>query len=208
MLAGKNPLVGMNDDELGPRFPPTSNAYPEMLQRVAHRAAAELDFPFVQKGAATYCFVSGPNYESKAECRFLRNSAGGDCVGMSTVPEIVAAHHSGMKVLCLSLITNKVLFEGTEGPDASHEEVLEAVQERSVQLQTLVKMIVSIFDKEVLPSLPDLPPVTLDVVLGPNKSSSPSSCSAKLLLGIPVHCWMQSAALLAAGIVIGTRIQK
>jgi len=202
MLAGKNPLVGINDDELGPRFPPTSNAYPEMLQKVAHRAASELDFKFVQKDAATYCFVSGPNYESKAECRFLRNGAGGDCVGMSTVPEIVAAHHSGMKVLCLSLITNKVLFEGTEGPDASHEEVLEAVQERSLQLQTLVKTIVSIFEKEVLPSLPDLPPVTLDVV-GPKSSSS----SAKLL-GIPAHCWLQSAALVAVGIVLGNRIQK
>ena len=81
---------------------------------------------------------------------------------MSTIPEVVAAHHCNMQVLCLSLITNKVIMEGDEGrPVASHAEVLEAVAKRSVQMQSLVKNIIKALDKEVLPNLPDLPPVDL-----------------------------------------------
>jgi purine-nucleoside phosphorylase len=76
----QNPLVGPNDDEMGPRFPATSNAYPESLRAAAKHAADELGIDFL-KTHGTYCFVSGPQYESKAECRFLR-SLGGDCVGM------------------------------------------------------------------------------------------------------------------------------
>lgn len=94
-LAGKNPLVGPNDDEMGPRFPPTSNAYNENLRAAALKAAKELDMNFVRP-SGTYCFVSGPMYESKAECRFLK-MLGGDTVGMSTVPEVVTAHHCNMQ---------------------------------------------------------------------------------------------------------------
>lgn len=155
MLAGKNPLVGPNDDEMGPRFPATSNAYPESLRIAATHAAKELGIDFLIPHG-TYCFVSGPQYESKAECRFLR-SLGGDAVGMSTVPEIVTAHHCDMKTLCLSLITNKVVMDGDEGaPVATHQEVLEAVNKRSKQMQTLVKEIVKQIDKEVLRKLPPL----------------------------------------------------
>jgi purine-nucleoside phosphorylase len=159
-LAGKNPLIGPNDDELGPRFPATSNCYPEDLRALALRAAKELEMNFVHSHG-TYCFVSGPMYESKAECRFLR-SLSGDAVGMSTIPEIVAAHHCNMQTLCLSLITNKVVMTGDEGqPVATHAEVLEAVGKRSVQMQTLVREIVALAREEVLPTLPPLRKVSL-----------------------------------------------
>lgn len=159
-LAGKNPLIGPNDDELGPRFPPTSNAYDETLRAIAVKSANELNYSFVHSHG-TYCFVSGPMYESKAECRFL-HTLGGDTVGMSTIPEVVTAHHCDLKVLCLSLVTNKVIMTGDEGsPVASHAEVLEAVDKRSIELQSLVKQIVLNVSKDLLPKLPQLKPVSL-----------------------------------------------
>ena len=87
---------------------------------------------------ATYCFVSGPSYESRAECRFLR-SVGGDSVGMSTVPEIIAAKHVGMQILCLSMITNKVIIERRANSiHASHEEVLQSVKTAGDRMMKLV----------------------------------------------------------------------
>lgn len=87
----------------------------------------------------------------------------GDCVGMSTVPEVVAGHHCNMQVLCLSLVTNKVIMEGDEGqPVATHAEVLEAVGKRSVQMQKLVAHIVEKLDEGFLHNLEMLPPVNLD----------------------------------------------
>ena len=84
LLAGsKNPLVGPNDNELGPRFPATSNAYDPVLQKVVIDAANECNLRDVLRTDGTYCFVSGPNYESRKECQFLR-MIGGDAVGMST----------------------------------------------------------------------------------------------------------------------------
>lgn len=156
MLAGKNPLIGPNDDELGPRFPATSNCYTDDLRTIAQKAAKEMGFDHFLVPHGTYCFVSGPMYESKAECRFLR-MLGGDAVGMSTVPEIVTAHHCNLQTLCLSLITNKVVMTGDEGaPVASHEEVLQAVGERSEQMQALVKQIVTNIQCDVVPKLPPL----------------------------------------------------
>eukprot|EP01083_Nonionella_stella_P115745 343496_1 len=136
---------------------------------------------FVRKNG-TYCFVSGPMYESKAECRFLKQS-GGDCVGMSTVPEIVAAHHSGMKVLCLSLVTNKVVISGDEGPPASHEEVLDAVNLRSRQIQGLVKEIAAMLhDGGFFEKMTDLPEINLDTT--EKKSMLENLRSYYLLLGL------------------------
>jgi purine-nucleoside phosphorylase len=84
LLAGsKNPLIGPNDEELGPRFPATSNAYDPLLQQVVADAARVCNLTQVLHTDGTYCFVSGPNYESKKECQFLR-MIGGDAVGMST----------------------------------------------------------------------------------------------------------------------------
>lgn len=202
-LAGKNPLIGPNDAELGPRFPATSNAYDEDLRVAAKHAAETHNLNFL-KPHGTYCFVSGPMYESKAECRLLR-TLGGDAVGMSTIPEIVAAHHCNMKTLCLSLITNKVVMVGDEGaPVATHQEVLEAVAKRSVQMQTLVKQIVATMKIEILPKLPDLPVVSLEVSEGMEKrfygkKSSPELDVTQLVLG---------GALVATGALIALLAQK
>mmetsp|Transcript_16940 Transcript_16940/g.38866 ORF Transcript_16940/g.38866 Transcript_16940/m.38866 type:complete len:353 (-) Transcript_16940:3637-4695(-) len=167
-LAGNNPLVGPNDADLGPRFPPTSNAYNEDLRKTAKKAADELGIDFL-KTHGTYCFVSGPMYESKAECRFLRN-LGGDCVGMSTIPEVVTAHHCGIQVLTLSLVTNMVVMEGDEGaPVANHAEVLEAVGARSIQMQGLVKKIIEVLGREGLHKIEDLPVVNLQRAVDQHK---------------------------------------
>jgi purine-nucleoside phosphorylase len=187
MLAGKNPLVGHNDAELGPRYPPASNAFDPKLQDDVLKSAMKLDMCSFVRENGTYCFVSGPMYESKAECKFLR-TIGGDCVGMSTVPEIVAAHHSGLKVICLSLITNKVVVSGDEGPPASHEEVLEAVPTRSVQIQGLVKDIVKSLNEDgVLDAMPDLACIDLEAysVDRVKKLGKMCSCPYALVTGIP-----------------------
>ncbi|GMI55461.1 hypothetical protein ScalyP_jg3444 [Parmales sp. scaly parma] len=145
-LASKNCLVGPNDDELGPRFPPMSNAYDKELQEVVVKTAKELKFDFIRENG-TYCFVSGPMYESAAESRFLQ-SIGGDTVGMSTIPEVVAAHHCGIQVLVMSLVTNKVVMPGDDGPAANHLEVLDAVNMRGDQIQKLVKETVANLSKK------------------------------------------------------------
>jgi purine-nucleoside phosphorylase len=190
-LAGNNPLIGPNDDELGPRFPATSNAYDEVVRGMATSAAERLGYAHFVRSHGTYCFVSGPMYESKAECRFLR-LLGGDLVGMSTVPEIVAAHHCNMKTLCLSLVTNKVVMEGDVGaPVASHEEVLEAVATRSVQMQRLVTAIVETLSVEYLPYLPALPPVDLTVPI----MQPPQQPSFFLTLArVPFQAWSSTFA--------------
>lgn len=90
----------------------------------------------------TYCFVSGPTYETPSECRFLMSV--GDAVGMSTVPEIIAARHCGMAVLGLSLMTNKAVLPGDAGSGhASHEEVLAATKLSTAYMEGLVCSIVS-----------------------------------------------------------------
>ena len=197
-MAGKNALIGPNDDELGPRFPPTSDMYPEDLRDVAYKSADELGLNFVRKEGACYCFASGPMYESKAECRFMR-SLGGDAVGMSTIPELTAAHHCGMKILCLSLITNKVIISGDEGPAASHAEVLEAVEKRAIKMQSLAKTIVFYLNMEILPALPELPPVNLTV---------PKNCLHKHIFGVPLHCYLTSGVFLAAVALVTSKATR
>lgn len=201
-LAGKNALVGPNDDEMGPRFPPTSNAYNEELREAAMKAAKNLKLDFV-KSHGTYCFVSGPMYESKAECRFLR-MLGGDTVGMSTAPEAVTAHHCNMQVLVLSMVTNKVVMEGDEGPVASHAEVLEAVQMRSVQMQSLVKGIIEVLSKDnLLEKFPELPPVSLHNGKFKTAPSSESSSS-----GLDSQTLVVGAVCLAAGVLFGSLAKR
>lgn len=151
-------------------------------------------------------------YESRAECRFLR-SLGGDAVGMSTVPEIVSAHHCNMAVLCLSLITNKVVMAGDEdesdhGAVANHAEVLDAVQKRASQIQELVKKTVEIIGRDVLPTLPDLPQVSLDTPDhgdGQNDKSITSDSLNKRALNLGNHMLL-SALLVAAGAFIGAAV--
>ena len=173
------------------------------------KAATNLGFTdFVRKNGL-YCFVSGPMYESKAECKFLA-SIGGSAVGMSTVPEIIAAHHCGMKVLCLSLITNKVIFTGDEGPAASHEEVLNSVEKRAVQVQSLVQEIVKILsDSGTLEKMDDLPPVNLNAMARKeNASASMTLCPYHLAvraIRAPLHCLVMGSALLVICAVVGSK---
>ena len=210
-LAGKNPLIGPNDDELGPRFPATSNAYDEPLRTTAKHAAEKLGISFFHPHG-TYCFVSGPMYESKAECRLLR-MLGGDCVGMSTIPEIVAAHHCNMKTLCLSLITNQVVMTGDEGaPVASHAEVLEAVAQRSIQMQTLVRQIVATIKDEYLPKLPPLRQVSLfitdDLKLKFHRERSRSFTESSDRRFLNLSMIVTGCALIGTGMVVGMLMRR
>jgi purine-nucleoside phosphorylase len=142
-IAGNQPLRGENNDELGPRFPAMSDAYDPVLQEIVLEAADALNLNSRVRPNGTYCFVSGPCYETKVECRFLR-SIGGDSVGMSTVPEVIAAKHCGMKILGLSLITNKVVVDTTrETVHASHAEVLAAVNASGLHVEAIVKKIIT-----------------------------------------------------------------
>lgn len=142
VIAGNHPLRGLNNDSMGPRFPSVSDAYDEVLQDKVLSISEKLKLKSIMRPNATYCFVSGPSYESMAECRFLR-LIGGDSVGMSTVPEIIAAKHAGMKILCLSLVTNKVVCVKNEFAPASHQEVLEAVEASGKHVESIVKAFIS-----------------------------------------------------------------
>jgi purine-nucleoside phosphorylase len=116
-LSGYNPLVGPNDERLGPRFPDMSHAYDPGLLQVL-RASAKAEGIALREGV--YASLSGPTYETPAEIRMLR-TLGADAVGMSTVPEVIVASHMGVKVLGVSCITN--LAAGMSTQKLSHEEV-------------------------------------------------------------------------------------
>ena len=119
-LQGSNPLVGPNDDSLGPRFPDMSEAYSREYRETAKRVAAELCV-FMPEGV--YAAMLGPSYETPAEIRYLR-AIGADVVGMSTVPEAIVANHIGMKVVGISCVTN--MAAGViPHQKINHEEVLE-----------------------------------------------------------------------------------
>ncbi len=130
-LFGANPLRGWNDGDLGPRFPDLSDAYATELRALAARAA---DAAGITVSEGVYAGLAGPSYETPAEIEMLRR-LGGDAVGMSTVPEVIAANHMGARVLGISCITN--LAAGMSGAVLTHEEVTETtqrVQETFVEL--------------------------------------------------------------------------
>ncbi|TDJ19637.1 MAG: purine-nucleoside phosphorylase [Gammaproteobacteria bacterium] len=115
-LLGDSPLIGPNDDSLGPRFPDMSQPYDEELRAVARTAASELRI-VLREGV--YVAVTGPNLETRAEYRFLRG-IGADVVGMSTVPEVIAAVHMSMRVLGVSIITDACLPDALKVVDVAH----------------------------------------------------------------------------------------
>jgi purine-nucleoside phosphorylase len=117
-LQGQNPLTGPNDDRCGPRFPHMSQAYSKPYREIALRAAHRLGKTVYQ---GVYAGLLGPSYETPAEIRYLR-TIGADLVGMSTIPEVIAARHMGIKVLAISCVTN--MAAGISDEVLSHEGVL------------------------------------------------------------------------------------
>ena len=121
-FAGVNPLRGPNVDDLGPRFPDMTEAYPATLRNIAKDVADERG-QLLQEGV--YLFLSGPTYETPAEIRAFR-TLGADAVGMSTVPEVIAMSHMGIPCLGISCITN--MAAGVLNQKLSHIEVMETTQ--------------------------------------------------------------------------------
>lgn len=117
-LMGANPLTGPNEERLGPRFPDMSEVYSRRLRTLADAVAAERGIPLAH---GVYVAVAGPSYETPAEIRFLR-TIGAHAVGMSTVPEAIAARHMGLEVLGISCITN--MAAGVLPQPLDHAEVM------------------------------------------------------------------------------------
>lgn len=135
-LLGDNPLIGPNDDSLGPRFPDMSEPYSQELITKAESIARELGIK-VQKGV--YVAMQGPNLETRAEYRFLR-TIGADAVGMSTVPENIVAVHMGMKVFGVSIITDEC-FPDTLKP-ITLEEVIAVANKAEPKMTAIMKELV------------------------------------------------------------------
>ncbi|TNE72324.1 purine-nucleoside phosphorylase [bacterium] len=136
-LLGDNPLIGPNDDEMGARFPDMSEPYSHSLIDLAEKVALK---NAVRMHHGVYVAVTGPNLETKAEYRFLR-ALGADVVGMSTVPEVISAVHSGMKVLGFSVITDEC-FPDSLVP-VSMAEILEAAD---IAQPKMTKIIVGVLE--------------------------------------------------------------
>jgi xanthosine phosphorylase len=135
-LTGTNPLVGPNDDALGPRFPSLRDAYDPDLRTALHATAGELGIPLAD---GVYLAVSGPTFETPAEIRAFR-TLGADAVGMSTVPETIVARHAGMRVAAISTITN--LAEGMSSEPLSHEQTLHDARRAAGDLSRLIEAFV------------------------------------------------------------------
>jgi purine-nucleoside phosphorylase len=135
-LMGDNPLIGPNDDRLGTRFPDMSEPYDRGLLELARQCATDERLP-VQKGV--YVAVTGPNLETRAEYRFLRQ-IGADVVGMSTVPEVIVAVHAGLRVLGFSVVTDMCLPDNLRA--VTHEEIIAVANEAERKLRGLVHRIV------------------------------------------------------------------
>ena len=137
-LSGLNPLIGPNEDALGPRFPNMCGIYTPGMIETASKAAAELDFE-LKRGV--YLYMPGPSYETPAEIR-MAERIGADVVGMSTVPEAIAAAHMGMRILGISCIAN--MAAGITGQPLKHEEVLAAAARIKTRFASLIRRIVEV----------------------------------------------------------------
>ena len=136
-LSMDNPLRGPNEGSLGPRFYDMSDGYSARLRKLAQKAGADLGIPLRE---GVYALMGGPNYETPAEIRMLR-TMGADAVGMSTVPEVLAAVHAGMEVLGISCVTN--MAAGVLDQPLNHEEVIETAAKVRRDFIALVRKIVS-----------------------------------------------------------------
>ncbi len=135
-LLGDNPLIGINDETLGPRFPDMSQPYDAGLRAIAREAAIDLQVPLRE---GVYVGIPGPNLETRAEYRMLR-VIGGDVVGMSTVPEVIVANHAGMRVMGVSIITDQCLPDALEA--VSLERIIAVAKKAEPSLTRLVTRVV------------------------------------------------------------------
>ncbi len=131
-LLGDNPLIGSNDDSLGPRFPDMSSSYDPALREIARDVAREMKLTLRE---GVYVAVPGPNLETAAEYRFLR-TIGADVVGMSTVPEVIVAVHGGMRTLGVSIITDECLPDALDPADI--DKIIATAQAAEPNLTRLV----------------------------------------------------------------------
>lgn len=136
-LTSQNPLIGPNEAEFGERFPDMSEAYSKKLIALAKKVAAKEQVKVVE---GVYAGVLGPSYETPAEIRFL-DMIGADAVGMSTVPEVIVARHSGLDVLGISCISN--MAAGISEHSLTHDEVIETTEMIKAQFLKLVKGIIN-----------------------------------------------------------------
>jgi len=136
-LIGENPLRGLNDSRLGPRFPDMTEVYSRRLRAIAREEGKRLGIELVP---GVYACMPGPSYETPAEIKMLR-TLGADVVGMSTVPEAIVARHAGIEVLAFALVSNAAA--GVVGTPISHEEVLEAGRRAAPTLARLIERVVA-----------------------------------------------------------------
>lgn len=142
-LFPESPLIGHNDDTVGPRFPDMTQAYPAALRDMAREVAGELGIDLAE---GVYAGSSGPAYETPAEVKML-GILGADATGMSTVPEVIAANHMGAKVLGISCITNHAAGLG-QGEPLSHDEVTETAAQVRERFQSLLDGILGRLGKD------------------------------------------------------------
>jgi purine-nucleoside phosphorylase len=135
-LQGQNPLVGPNDDRFGERFPDMTRGYSKPLRDIAHQAAAMLGKNLSE---GVYAAMLGPSYETPAEIHFLR-TIGADLVGMSTVPEVIAAGHMGLMVLAISCVTN--MAAGVLDKPLSYVEVFETTERVRAEFVALLRAVI------------------------------------------------------------------
>jgi len=145
----QHPLRGPNDEKFGPRFFPTNDLYKKEFRDLARKVARQLNLDgIVRQGV--YAMVGGPNYETVAELKLLRE-LGVDSVGMSTIPETIVAHHCGMKVFACSLITNMCVVEYGTGIDTNHQEVIEWGRKRANDMKDFIaKMVVAVTESNIV----------------------------------------------------------
>jgi purine-nucleoside phosphorylase len=135
-LTGANPLTGPNDERFGPRFPDMTRAYWPRFREIALEEGGRLG---IEMHEGVYAALSGPSYETPAEIRYLQR-IGADLIGMSTVPETIAARHMGMRVLAISCVTN--LAAGILDQPLHHDEVLETGERVRAQFTALLRAVI------------------------------------------------------------------